>query len=136
MADRVEREIEEILRKIDDIKPGKQPRKPRLQPSTPRPAPRPRESRLAHTLAGISLYKVMIWSLFAALVLFVARGVPGSSWLLIGALIVFVTAFILSRLANNAGPRVEKRWRGEVLDLSAPSWPERLKSWFKGGKRY
>jgi hypothetical protein len=130
MADRIEREIEEILKKIDNFVPEK------AKPARIRRAAGP--SKLQKWLAKISLRKVMMWSLFGVLVAFlVSRSVPGAYWLLIGALIVFITAFLLS---TRAGPAAssgapEKRWRGQPLDLSAPTWPERIKAWWKGRQR-
>ena len=60
-----------------------------------------------------------------------AFGLP----LLIGAIIVFVTAFILSTRGGPTTNAPEKRWRGQPLDLTEPSWPNRLKAWWKGRNR-
>lgn len=129
MADRIEREIEEILKKLDSFVPDRSKPQRIRRPAGP--------SKLQRWLARVSLRKVMMWSLFAVLVAFVvSRSVPGAYWLLIGALIVFVTAFLLSTRTGNkgtAGP--EKRWRGQPLDLSEPGWPDRVKAWWKARKR-
>jgi hypothetical protein len=53
---------------------------------------------------------------------------------MIGALIVLVTAFLMSRLGGSR-PTTQKRWRGEPIDLSGPSWPDRIKAWLKGRRR-
>jgi hypothetical protein len=76
----------------------------------------------------------MLWSLLIVLATFFLRGIPGASWIMIGSLIVFATAFLLSR-RTGSGPATQKRWRGEAIDLSGPSWPNRLKAWLKGRKR-
>jgi hypothetical protein len=128
MADRIEREIEEILKKIEhfpDRKSGRQP--PRRQ--------NPVGGVVQRWLARISLRKVMMWALFAVIVAFFLRGVPGAYWILIGALVVFATAFILSTRGSPSGGLVEKRWRGQPIDLSGPSWPDRIKAFLKGKKR-
>jgi hypothetical protein len=128
MADRIEREIEEILKKIEnfpDRKSGRPP--PRRQG--------PSGGVLQRWLARISLRKVMMWALFAVIVAFFMRGVPGAYWLLIGALVVFGTAFVLSTRAGGSRPQYEKRWRGQPLDLTGPSWPNRIKAFLKGKKR-
>jgi uncharacterized membrane protein YfcA len=131
MADRIEREIEEILKKIENFpERGKGAPRPPRRPSSP-------GGTTAHRwLARVSLRKVMMWALFAVIVAFLGRSIPGAYWLMIGALIVFVTAFILS---TRGGPSVaqapEKRWRGQPLDLRRPGWPDRIKAFLKGRKR-
>jgi hypothetical protein len=132
MADRIEREIEEILRKIDNFVPERARRSGR-RVGHPFAAA---QGWIAHTLARISLRHVMMWSLLTVVATFFLRGIPGSSWIMIAALIVFGTAFLLSRLG---GPqqvaRGEKRWRGQPMDLNGPRWPDRIKAWIKGRKR-
>jgi hypothetical protein len=130
MADRIEREIEEILKKIENFperpKASRMPRRPRA----------PGGGTLQRWLARISLRQVMMWSLFAVLVAFFARSIPGAYWLMIGALVVFGVAFFLSIRGGPSGSRVpEKRWRGQPMDLSGPSWPDRIKAFLKGRKR-
>lgn len=130
MADRIEREIEEILRKIDDFVPDRA-RRPARSAGRPFAAA---QSWLARSLARVSLRQVAMWALVVVLLAFFLRGLPGGSWLMIGGLIVFITAAILSRRGGNA-PKLEKRWRGEPIDLSGPPWPDRLKAWIKGRRR-
>ncbi len=134
MADRIEREIEEILRKIDDFVPE--------TPKSRRAARKVRpfaaaQTWLAARLAAISLNQVMMWSLIVVIASFFLRAIPGAGWLMIGALIVFVTAFALSLMTGGRGahPSAEKRWRGQPLDLTGPGWPDRIKAWIKGRKR-
>ena len=131
MADRIEREIEEILRKLDNFVPDR----------ARRPARRVRQpfivaqTWIAHRLARISLNSVMMWSLLAFIItFFLSRGIPGASWIMIGSLLVFATAFLLSRRSGGRAA-TQKRWRGETLDLSGPSWANRLKAWIKGRRR-
>jgi len=133
MADRIEREIEEILKKIEnfpDRKSGRQPPR-RKGPSG--------GGVVQRWLSRVSLRKVMIWALFLVIVAFLLRPIPGAYWLLIGALVVFGTAFILStRGTGSATGNYEKRWRGQPIDTpgpSDPSWPNRIKAFLKGKKR-
>jgi hypothetical protein len=128
MADRIEREIEEILRKIDDLP---ERRKAKAARKTPSPGP-----GSLGALTRINMRKVMIWSLFAIIVgALVFRAVPGGYFLLIGAIIVFVTAFILSTRGGPTSNVPQKRWRGQPLDLSEPRWPDKVKAWWKGRGR-
>jgi hypothetical protein len=135
MADRFEREIDEILRKIEDFIPegGRPPRRP----------PRKVSQRLTNAqgwfgkiLSAISLSQVMLWSLIVFLGAFFLRAIPGAEWLMIGALIVFATAFVLQLSTPGARKGPEKRWRGEpIRNSTGPTWPNRLKAWIKGRKR-
>ena len=132
MADRIEREIEDILKKIDEFVPER-PRRVTRRAGQPFSAA---QSWIARRLARISLHQVMMWSLFVVLISFFARGVPGLTWVMIGALILFATAFLLSRRGGAArGTYGEKRWRGQPLDLSSEPLPDRLKAWIKGKRR-
>ncbi len=130
MADRVEREIEDILRKIDDFVPERA-RRPARKVSRPFAVA---QTWLARRLARISLNQVMMWSLITVLVTFFLREIPGAGWVMVGALIVFATAFLLSKRSGGSAA-TRKRWRGETLDLSGPGWPDRLKAWIKGRRR-
>ena len=128
MADRIEREIEEILKKIDDLPERRKVKAARKPPSTG-----PSNLRV---LSRINMRKVMMWSLFAIIVgALLFRAVPGGYFLLIGAIIVFVTAFILSTRGGPTANAPEKRWRGQPLELNEPSWPDKLKAWWKGRGR-
>ena len=145
MAGRIEKEIEEILRKIDDFVPEK-PRSVRKRPAD-KPAPifenpsraaaTPRGPGSGGSLSRVSLNQVMGWSLIAVLIAFFLP-IPGSGWVILAALLVFGVAFLLSRMgsASGGGSRgVEKRWRGEPIDLSGPSLPTRIRDWIKGKRR-
>ena len=142
MADRIEKEIEEILRKIDDFVPEK-PRSVRKRPAdksapafeNPSRAATPRSSGTGGSLSRVSLNQVMGWSLIAVLVAFFLP-IPGSGWVILAALLVFGVAFLLSRMGGGSSSRgVEKRWRGEPIDLSGPSLPTRIRDWIKGKRR-
>jgi hypothetical protein len=132
MADRIEREIEEILKKIDKLPEGaSRPKARRASGSGPVKS----SGGGSKWLSSVTMRKVMMWALVAVIVAFFMRGIPGGYWLLIGAIIVFVTAFILSTRGGPVASGPEKRWRGQPLDLSEPGWPDKLKAWLKGRKR-
>jgi hypothetical protein len=135
MADRFEREIEDILRKIDDL-----PETGRRRPSRHAPNPLSKlTSWLARRLSSISLGQIMLYALLIVLAAFLFRFVNPSlaRWLIVGGLIVFATAFFLSVVGGgrSATSQPEKRWRGQPLDLAEPSWPDRIKYWIKGRRR-
>jgi hypothetical protein len=133
MADRFEREIDEILRKIDDFIPeGRR----RQQRKVSRPMSGA-HAWLGRTLSSISLGHVMLWSLLAFLAAFFLRAIPGAGWLMIGALVVFVTALVLQVMTpGSTRSAPEKRWRGQPIDYSTgPSLPDRIKAWVKKNRK-
>ncbi len=134
MADRIEREIEDILRKIDDFVPDNG--RPRRPPRKTNSGITNAQGWLARRLSKVSLNQVMLWSMIIVFAAFFFRGIPGASWVLIGGLIVLATAFILSLRAPSARPAQNRRWRGEPVDYSSgPKWPDRLKARLKGRKK-
>src|SRR5215207_211467 len=108
VADRIEREIEEILKKIDDL--PEKPRSVRKRPAdrsapafeNPSRQPPPRSSGSGGSLSRVSLNQVMGWSLIAVLVAFFLP-IPGSGWVILAALLVFGVAFLLSRMGGVGG---------------------------------
>ena len=56
-------------------------------------------------------------------------------WVMIGSLIVAATAYFLSRRGGGRPSAGQKRWRGQPMDLSGPSLPNRIKAFIKGRKR-
>ncbi len=133
MPDRIEREIEDILRKIDDFVPERTRRAAR-RANQPLSAA---HGWLAHRISRISLNQVMMWALVAVVVSFIFRlAIPGAGWVMLGSLIVLATAFLLSlRGGKGTNGGTTKSWRGQPLDLSGPSLPNRIKGWFKGRNR-
>lgn len=93
-ADKIEREIEDILRKIDDFVPDRGKRPPAKPPKRGRFASA--QGWFGHRVARVSLSQVMMWSLLLIVAMFFLRGLPGASWVMIGSLIILTTAFILS----------------------------------------
>lgn len=133
MADNLEREVEEILRKLDKFVPEESP----LTRS---------RRRLGHAASGlvqgalvrlsrISLGQVMLVSvlLVAAAFLFRAANPILARWVIIGGIIFFFTAFLLSLRGGRSSD--EKVWRGRVIDLSEPSLADRLRNWLRRRNR-
>jgi hypothetical protein len=133
MADRIEREIEEILKKIDKLPEGA--RQSRFSRPSGRGPVKRNNGGASKWLSAVTMRKVMMWALVAVIVAFFLRGIPGGYWLLIGAIIVFVTAFFLSTRGGPTSNVPQKRWRGQPMDLSEPGWPDKLKAWWKGRNR-
>jgi VIT1/CCC1 family predicted Fe2+/Mn2+ transporter len=133
VSDKIEREVEEILRKLDKFVP-EESRLARARRRLGQAA-----SDLLHTvltrLSRVSLGQVMLASLILVVVAFFFRSASPTlaRWAIIGGLILFFTSFILSLLGGRS--RYERRWRGQVIDLSEPSLGSRLRSWLQRRNR-
>ena len=135
--DKIQREIEDILNRLDDFVPE--------ESVTSRVRRRSSDAAgsFLHTLlspiAAISLQQVMIAALVLILVGFIGMRVNPliGRWVLVGGVILFLTTIALSLFNRPAttGPKIEKRWRGQPMDLAEPSLGDRLRAWFQAKKR-
>jgi len=133
VPDNLEREVEEILRKLENFVPEEGPltRTRRTLGQV--------GSDVLHAvlvrLSRISLGHVMLVSFFLVVVaFFFGRGTPIlARWVIIGGLILFFTALALSLMGGRSS--YEKRWRGQVIDLSEPSLADRLRGWLQRRNR-
>ena len=138
--DRIQREIEELLDKLDTFVPEERlaskirNRSKRSESSTP--------GALRRTLSRIgrlSLGQLIISGVAVLLIAFFFRGPLGSvaSWLMIAGLVVAGVAFVLSLITGGTGRTVtgggtvEKRWRGQVIEYSEPSAANRIRDWLR-----
>ena len=142
--DRLEREIEEILGKIEQF-PDQQARARRAR--------RRSASRITSTIAGwqqriarevsrISVSQVMLLSFLMILFAFFFRGrglpSPVATWILLGGVILFVSAFAVMLLfrPGGGGRRVEQRWRGRTIQYEAgPTLGQRIRRWWASRTR-
>lgn len=130
MSDKMKKEIEEILRKAEDVMPESRSRPPRgqTQQST-------KSSPLGRFTAGrgfkISAGKLMLGSfglLLLALILGAATSISVVP-LVVAGLVLFVVAYALFFV--RPGATYEKRWRGRLIEDTPTPW-ERVKRWLKG----
>jgi hypothetical protein len=141
MPDRIEREIEDILSKLDDFVPDKgqkpipfrKPAKRRNQGGT---------NWFKKTFGRLTLNQVMLYALIAAIAGFALRGLPLAYWVMIGGLVVLVVTFVMSlRGGSNrtvSGGSYQKRWRGEPIDVrnydEGLTIGDRIARWFRRRK--
>lgn len=135
--DKVQREIEELLDKLDTFVPEERLvskiRNRRKAESGPGSF-----QRLGARVAKLTLGHVMLAGLVLLLIGTFARGPLGGSamWVVILGIVLTVGAFILSVVNGDsrrtiAGRGPEKRWRGQVVDYSEPSATSRLRDWLR-----
>ncbi len=136
MADRVHREIEDLLADLE--RRGKLPARP------PRPPLRRRlvgpfarldravSSRFERMTPGRALATGAILVLIGYF--FRSFLGPAQGPVVIVGLVLFVGGFFWSFRAPR-GPRVEQRWRGRVIDVPQPTIGQRLRRALRRGRR-
>lgn len=132
--DKIQREIEEILNRLDEFVPEERASERARRRSAN--AASGFVQAIFAPLARISLRHVML-AAFALIAIgfFAARANPVGLWMLVGGLILFLTAFALSFVGGGSPPKVEKRWRGQPIELSQPSLSDRLRAWLQTKRR-
>ena len=140
-SDRLRREIEDVLNRLDTFLPEERPpERIRRTSSDFLVALRQTLFAMIAPLTRISLRQLMLTALALIVVAFFAMRVHPlfARWVIIAGLILFFTSFGLSlftRGSRPAGPRIEKRWRGQPLELDEPTLGERLRAWFQSRRR-
>ena len=142
MPNRVEREIEEIMAKLETPAPGRAP--VRLRRSwrsrvrrTLGRVPRPRTS-----LTRLNAGSMMLWGIGLILAALLLRMVSAelTRWAVILGLILFFGAFVVGFLHEEPGSfgSGETYWRGQRFsrsELRGPSTVDRLKTWWRTRNR-
>lgn len=140
MADRIEREIEEILSKLDEGKPPESARRPIPIQSRRKKGPGP-VSRLGNRVAGSQPTR-----LTPATLLFTGAGVMLAGlvlsaiwspfiWAAFGGVLLFMAAFIWSFLRPGGAARASQPkgyyWRDRYIEYNTPSGEPGLIGRFK-----
>jgi hypothetical protein len=142
MPNRVEREIEEILTKLERPEPGRRPVKLRR---SFRSRVRAALNRIPRPRWAARPGDMMLWGIGLILlgILLNALGFASGAitrWVVIAGLTLFFTSFVLGFFSKggSAAPRGDIYWRGERYargDLRGPSSFDRLRAWFQGRNR-
>ncbi len=127
MADQLQREIEEILDRLDDFIPEEKSRSGlRTRVGS---AVHAFMARLGALLTHASLGYLLVISLILVFMAFVFRSSPIGQYAMIAGLALLGLTIGLSFVIHRRRP--DKRWRGQVVDLSGPSFVDKLQGWFK-----
>jgi hypothetical protein len=128
MADHLQREIEEILNRLDDFIPEeKKPNRMRRRLGS---AFAGIGGWVSHIESRVSLGYLMLISLLLIFVAFAFRSTNVGQYALIAGLSLLGLTIVVSFIANRRARSV-KRWRGQVVDLSGPSFIDRLQNWLR-----
>jgi hypothetical protein len=139
MADKYEREIDEILSRIDDF-PRHAARRKRLSNRVLRRAGTAQRG-FAVRLARISVSQVMLTAMGLIVVSYFLRSVLHGLWVyaMVLGLILFFTAFVLSFRNSDRGPgRGQPYYRGQprsYYESREPSVVDRLRTWWSARGR-
>ena len=133
MSDKYKNEIEEILRRADEVMPGDRSRPQRRPPKTAGGAFNPLGRLTSGRRLKVSAGKLMLTSfalLLLALILDIA-GVGNVVILVAAGLVLFVISFALFFVRPTSSSPYEKRWRGRVIEGQPSLW-DRFRSWLRG----
>jgi len=142
--DKVQREIEELLDKLDNFVPEERLASKIRSRRRQRPDGAPGiVARAWKRIVRITLGQVMLAAMALLLVAILFNGALGAfaGSLLILGLLMAAGAFLASAIGGGRhrtlGGRstVQKRWRGQVIDYSEPSAGDRLIGWFRRRRR-
>ena len=134
--DKIQREIEDILNKLDTFIPEESAAS-RVRRRSSDAASNALRALIA-PFAGISIRHVMLTALVLIIVGFVGMRVNPliGRWMLVGGVILFLTSFALSFVGRSSGPAPsERRWRGRSIELNEPGLAGRLRAWFRNRRR-
>jgi len=131
MPDELEREIEEILSKIEKF-----PKESAFGRLRRRWAKRFRRWRgsLALRLPRISLGHVMAASVLLIILAYAFRSSAFGRYAFAVGLVLLFSAIAVSFFTARR-PKQETRWRGQVVDLSEPSLADKVRGWLSGRRR-
>jgi hypothetical protein len=141
--DKVQREIEELLDKLDNFVPEdrfaskmKQRRRENTGPGMFERA----SIGLMRPFSRLTVGHLMLAGIILLLAAWFAPGLFGSyaGWARGLGLILTIVAFVLSlmgwdsrRTISRSGGGSQKRWRGQVIDYSEPTPADRLRGWWR-----
>jgi hypothetical protein len=137
MSDRLEREIEEILDKIEQF-PAPETRRARARRRWLRRvggAISDRQRSVMRELSRISISQVMLTSFLMILGSFFFRRFSPllMSWALYAGVVLFISSFAIMMFGRRSTRSVEGRWRGREVayEYTRPSLTQRVKRWWE-----
>ena len=142
--DRLQREIEDLLGQLDNFVPEERLatkiRGRRKQKAVTERAERGPSifDRAFARFGRITLGQLMIGGLALLAIAFLFGGPLGSwaRWVMVAGMLLTGVAFVLSIVQGRGaqstlGGRVQRRWRGQIIEYGEPSRTDRVRGWFR-----
>lgn len=137
--DRLEREIQEILDKIEQLPAPKRRRASGLQRSLRRigDGVSAWQRTVVQELSRISLSQLVLLSFLLILAAFLIRGIgPLGTWLMIAGVVLLVASLALMIFGGGGGGRARtQQWRGRTISYSRDGLAQRIRRWFSNRSR-
>jgi hypothetical protein len=115
MSNRIQREVEELLDKLEKF-PPKKPLSRRIADGAAAPFRAIGRSFSGLRLPSISAGHVLLAAMVIIVIAYVAGGTDGLwRWIIAGAILLFIGAFVWSLRRNSRAPT--KYWRDRPMDL-------------------
>ena len=138
--DKLEREIEEILSKIEQF-PKPESRRAMARRRALRRfgnAIAARQRAVVQQLSRVAVSQIMLLSFIMIVGSFFFRRVNplAMQWVLYAGIVLFVSSFAIMIFTRSPTRGPEQRWRGRTLDHGAPSLLDRIRRWYgeRGGR--
>ena len=137
--DRLEREINEILNKIEQFPTPERRRARAARKSLRRfgDAVSSRQRTIARELSRISLSQLVLLSFLLILGSFILRGIgPVGTWIMVAGVVLLVASLAL--MLFGGGRRAtppSQQWRGRTISYRSDNLARRLRRWFGSRKR-
>ena len=136
--DRLEREIQEILDKIEQL-PAPRPRRASgLQRSLRRfgDGVSAWQRTVVQELSRISLSQLVLLSFLLILGAFFIRGIgPVGTWLMIAGVVLLVASLALMILGGGSARARTAQWRGRTISYKRDGLAQRIRRWFSNRSR-
>jgi hypothetical protein len=121
MPDKIQREVEDLLAKLDTFPPPK-PWYVRLRESIADAIYGVIDAISSIPFPRLSAGHVLLISILVIVFGFFLFGSDGPfRWIIIGAIVVFIAAFAISLSRRSSGPTQQKYWRDQPIDLDKRS---------------
>lgn len=136
--DRLEREIQEILDKIEQLPAPKRRRASGLQRSLRRigDGVSAWQRAVVQELSRISLSQLVLLSFLLILGAFFIRGLgPVGTWLMIAGVVLLVASLALMIFGGGSARARTQQWRGRTISYNRDGLAQRIRRWFSNRSR-